>query len=163
MSGTPAPVAQAMQFEYPEIDRQPGLLALFNEDKTLFQYNERMQRPMFYETKGYRRLFFLPGIYLRFLGKEPGNGVNEPPTVVLSEEIARKIFGQPAASINCCTSAVVPMATTILWSPVYSVLFPNLRISMHDSFVVQRRRSNSWQTGWPPILPTTTCSLPTCS
>ena len=99
MSGTPAPVAQAMQFEYPEIEQTTRLLALFNEDKTLFQYNEKNAAPQsFYETKGYiaDSSFFRVFTY-DFLEGNPATALNEPRTVVLSEEIARKIFGnQPA-------------------------------------------------------------------
>ena len=99
MSGTPAPVAQAMQFEYPEIEQTTRLLALFNEDKTLLQYNEKNAAPQsFYETKGYiaDSSFFRVFTY-DFLEGNPATALNEPRTVVLSEEIARKIFGnQPA-------------------------------------------------------------------
>ncbi|MBN8701152.1 MAG: ABC transporter permease [Chitinophagales bacterium] len=99
MSGTPAPVAQAMQFEYPEIKQTTRLLALFNEDKTLLQYNEKNAAPQsFYETKGYiaDSAFFRVFTY-DFLEGNPATALNEPRTVVLSEEIARKIFGnQPA-------------------------------------------------------------------
>ncbi len=99
MSGTPAPVAQAMQFEYPEIEQTTRLLALFNEDKTLLQYNEKNAAPQsFYETKGYiaDSAFFRVFTY-DFLEGNPATALNEPRTVVLSEEIARKIFGnQPA-------------------------------------------------------------------
>ena len=99
MSGTPAPVAQAMQFEYPEIEQTTRLLALFNEDKTLLQYNEKNAAPhSFYETKGYiaDSSFFRVFTY-DFLEGNPATALNEPRTVVLSEEIARKIFGnQPA-------------------------------------------------------------------
>ncbi len=99
MSGTPAPVAQAMQFEYPEIEQTTRLLALFNEDKTLLQYTEKNAAPQsFYETKGYiaDSSFFRVFTY-DFLEGNPATALNEPRTVVLSEEIARKIFGnQPA-------------------------------------------------------------------
>ncbi|MFN8306817.1 MAG: ABC transporter permease [Ferruginibacter sp.] len=99
MSGTPAPVAQAMQFEYPEIEQTTRLLALFSEDKTLLQYTEKNAAPQsFYETKGYiaDSSFFRVFTY-DFLEGNPATALNEPRTVVLSEEIARKIFGnQPA-------------------------------------------------------------------
>src|SRR6516164_4255250 len=37
-SNTPAPMAEAMKLEFPEIDDVARIMPLFNEDKTLFQY-----------------------------------------------------------------------------------------------------------------------------
>ena len=37
---TPAPIAQAMKQEFPEIANSTRLMGLFAEDKTLFQYGE---------------------------------------------------------------------------------------------------------------------------
>src|SRR5438128_1858456 len=50
---TPAPMAAAMQKEFPEIEGTARLMALFAEDKTLLQYRESKAEPKsFYETKG---------------------------------------------------------------------------------------------------------------
>src|SRR6476661_1154807 len=51
---TPAPMAAAMQKEYPEIVATARLMALFAEDKTLLQYRPANEAPRsFYEKKGY--------------------------------------------------------------------------------------------------------------
>lgn len=99
MPGTPAPMAQAMKIEYPEIEQAARLLSLFNEDKTLLQFHEKNGVPKsFYETKGYiaDSSFFRMFTY-DFIEGNPVTALNEPRTIVLNEEIAKKIFGnQPA-------------------------------------------------------------------
>ncbi len=99
MPNTPAPMAQAMQQDFPEVQQTARLMSLFSEDKTLLQYNEKNGVPKsFYETKGYLAdsTFFRMFTY-KFIEGDPSTALNDPKTVVLSEEIAKKIFGdQPA-------------------------------------------------------------------
>ncbi|MBD0287345.1 MAG: ABC transporter permease, partial [Flavisolibacter sp.] len=96
---TPAPMAQAMKQEFPEIADAARIMALFAEDKTLFQYKEGNQEPKsFYETKGYiaDASFFKLFTY-HFIEGNAATALMNANTVVLSEEIAKKIFGnQPA-------------------------------------------------------------------
>ncbi|MBD0368666.1 MAG: ABC transporter permease, partial [Flavisolibacter sp.] len=50
---TPAPMAQAMKQEFPEIADATRIMALIAEDKTLLQYKEEnRESKSFYETKG---------------------------------------------------------------------------------------------------------------
>jgi putative ABC transport system permease protein len=96
---TPSPMAQAMQQDFPEVEQSTRLLSLFAEDKTLLQYNEKNAEPKsFYETKGYLAdsTFFRMFTY-QFIEGNAATALNNPATIVLSEEIAKKIFGnQPA-------------------------------------------------------------------
>jgi putative ABC transport system permease protein len=96
---TPSPMAMTMQMDFPEIEQTTRLVALFAEDKTLLQYNEKNGVPKsFYEPKGYLAdsTFFRMFTY-RFIEGNPATALNDPKTIVLSEEIAKKIFGdQPA-------------------------------------------------------------------
>jgi putative ABC transport system permease protein len=96
---TPAPMAAAMKQEFPEISETARLMALFAEDKTLLQYKEGNAEPKsFYETKGYMAdaSFFKLFTY-NFIEGDAATALEDANTVVLSEEIARKIFGnQPA-------------------------------------------------------------------
>jgi len=96
---TPSPMAPAMKMDFPEVEQTTRLLALFAEDKTLLQYNEKNGVPAsFYEHKGYLAdsTFFRMFTY-QFVEGNPETALNNPKTVVLSEEIAKKIFGtQPA-------------------------------------------------------------------
>ena len=96
---TPAPMAAAMKQEYPEIIETTRLLALFAEDKTLLQYRPQNGAPKtFYETKGYAAdsTFFRLFTY-KFIEGDPNTCLNAPNTVVLSEEIAKKLFGNESA------------------------------------------------------------------
>jgi len=99
LPNTPAPMAQAMQLEFPEVQQTTRLMGLFAEDKTLLQYNEKNGEPKsFYETKGYLAdsTFFRMFTYT-FIEGNAATALNEPRSVVLSEEIAKKFFGsQPA-------------------------------------------------------------------
>ncbi|MBD0288648.1 MAG: ABC transporter permease, partial [Flavisolibacter sp.] len=96
---TPAPMAQAMQLEYPEIADATRIMALFAEDKTLLQYKEQnRESKSFYETKGYMAdtSFFRLFTY-HFIEGNATTALVNANTVVLSEEIAKKLFGnQPA-------------------------------------------------------------------
>jgi len=99
MPNTPAPMGKAMQQEYPEVVQTTRLMGLFAEDKTLLQYSEKGGTPeSFYETRGFMAdsTFFRMFTY-NFIEGNPSTALNNPNTVVLSEEIAKKIFGnQPA-------------------------------------------------------------------
>ena len=96
---TSAPVGSTMQMEFPEIQDQARLMRLYSDDKTLFQYTDaRGTIKSFYETKG---CLADPGFFgiVTFFFKEgnPQTALTEPNTVVLSEEIAQKIFGNERA------------------------------------------------------------------
>ena len=53
-ANTPAPMAKAMQMEFPEIEKTTRLLKMFSDDKTLFQYTEPNGNiKSFFESKGY--------------------------------------------------------------------------------------------------------------
>ncbi len=99
MPNTPAPLAQAMQMDFPEVEQATRLMGLFAEDKTLLQYNGKNEEPKsFYETKGYLAdsTFFRMFTY-HFIEGNASTSLNEPRTAVLSEDIAKKLFGnQPA-------------------------------------------------------------------
>ena len=98
-ANTPAPMAKAMQQEFPEILETTRLLGTFAEDKTLLQYTEPGgELKSFYESRGFLAdsTFFKLFTY-DFVEGKPATALLHPNTVVLSEEIARKMFGnQPA-------------------------------------------------------------------
>ena len=95
---TPAPMAAAMKQEFPEISETTRMMPLFAEDKTLLQYKGSATPKSFYETKGYLAdaSFFKLFTY-NFLEGNPATALKEPNSIVLSEDIAKKFFGdQPA-------------------------------------------------------------------
>ncbi|MEO6541762.1 MAG: ABC transporter permease, partial [Ferruginibacter sp.] len=99
MANTPAPMVQTMQLDFPEVEQTTRVLPLFAEDKTLLQYNEKNGVPKsFYEPKGYLAdsTFFRMFTYT-FIEGNAATALNDPNTIVLSEEIAKKIFGQQPA------------------------------------------------------------------
>ena len=94
-ANTPAPMAKAMQMEFPEIQETTRLLSTFAEDKTLFQYKtSNGEMKSFYETRGFLAdsTFFKIFTY-KFIEGNPLKALQEPNTIVLTEEVAKKIFG----------------------------------------------------------------------
>jgi putative ABC transport system permease protein len=99
LPNTPAAMGLMMQHEFPEIEQQARLAGLFQEDKTLLQYRlQGWEARSFYEPHGYLAdsTFFRIFDY-SFIEGSPANALTNPNTIVLSEEIAHKLFGsQPA-------------------------------------------------------------------
>jgi len=99
LPNTPAPMGETMKQVFPEIKESARLARLFAEDKTLLRYTEKNgQVKSFYEDKGFLAdsTFFRLFTY-NFIEGDPNTALNNPNTIVLSEEIANKIFGnQPA-------------------------------------------------------------------
>ncbi|MDO6434607.1 ABC transporter permease [Flavitalea sp. BT771] len=96
---TPAPMAPTLKKEFSEIEASTRLLPLLFEDKTLIQYNKSDGVPVsFYETKGFLAdsSFFRMFTY-DFIEGDANSALNAPATVVISEDIARKIFGNAPA------------------------------------------------------------------
>jgi putative ABC transport system permease protein len=96
---TPAPMAKTMQQEFPEVTLTARILSTFAEDKTLLQYTDPQgDLKSFYESKGFLAdsTFFRMFNY-NFREGNPATSLNEPNCVVLSEEIAKKIFGREPA------------------------------------------------------------------
>jgi putative ABC transport system permease protein len=97
--GTPSPMAPALQQEFPEIEKTARLLNLFVDDKTLLQYVDATgSSHSFFETKGFMAdsSFFQLFDY-HFIEGDPHASLMQPNTIVLSEEIAQKIFGNTPA------------------------------------------------------------------
>jgi len=99
LPNTPAALGETMEHAFPEIVRTARLASLFGEDKTLLQYNTG-HGPLrsFYETRGYLAdaAFFRMFTY-HFIEGDPSSALHNPNSVVLSEEIAKKIFGEQRA------------------------------------------------------------------
>ncbi len=98
-AGTPYPIADALKQEYPEISHVTRLAGLFVDDKTLLRYDPAPGRStIFYETNGYLAdpTFFSLFSY-DFIEGNKDLALKDPNSIVLSEDVARKLFGsQPA-------------------------------------------------------------------
>lgn len=98
-AATPAPLAAALKREYPEVVECTRLLGTFLEDKTLLQYKPDNAGPRsFYETRG----FLADSTFFRMFSYEfkegnPSTALTQPLSVVISEEIASKLFGKEPA------------------------------------------------------------------
>lgn len=97
-ASAPSPLGPMLQAEMPEIELCARLLPLFNDDKTLMQYNEGTQVNSFYENKG----FLADSTFFRlfdydFVEGNAATALMNPNSIVLDEEIAQKIFGKTAA------------------------------------------------------------------
>lgn len=124
-ANTPAAIAGMMKQEFPEIEESVRLIGLFGEDKTLLKYaGDNAAAPAFYETKGY----LADPAYFRFFRYDfkegnPATALNEPHTVVLNEEIAKKLFGnEPALNkvihISSSTNGEADMTVTGVFKPL---------------------------------------------
>ncbi|MFL5772867.1 MAG: ABC transporter permease, partial [Flavisolibacter sp.] len=95
---TPAPMAPVMQQEFPEIASTTRIMKAFQDDKTLIQHREGKEIKSFYETQGYfaDSNFFQLFTY-NFREGNPSTALMEPNSVVISKEIADKLFGHESA------------------------------------------------------------------
>ncbi|HWJ90846.1 MAG TPA: FtsX-like permease family protein [Flavisolibacter sp.] len=94
LPNTPAPMAETMRQEFPEIQGTARLMRLFAEDKTLLQSARGGTVNSFYEMKGYMADsgFFRLFSY-QFVEGTAATALDEPNTIVLSEDVAKKLFG----------------------------------------------------------------------
>ena len=153
---TPAPMAQAMRQEFPEIEDAARIMALFAEDKTLFQYRaDNVAVTSFYETKGFMAdsSFFRLFSY-DFIEGNAATSLDNPNTVVLSEEIAKKIFGnQPALNkiihISSNTNGDTSFVVTGVFRPANkpSQIDARFFISVRGSNIEQFMRSQTDMVG----------------
>ncbi|HEY2720283.1 MAG TPA: ABC transporter permease, partial [Chitinophagaceae bacterium] len=122
---SPAPMAAAMKQEYPEIEETARIMPLFNDDKTLLQYKEGAAlSKSFYETKGFiaDTSFFKLFTY-DFIEGNPVTALKDPNTIVLSEEVARKLFGDHQAlnetiHVNSNTNGEFDYKVTGVYRPI---------------------------------------------
>src|SRR6185436_16574045 len=96
---TPAPMARTMQMVFPEIEKTTRLLKTFSEDKTLLQYRGKDSTlRSFNEAHGYLAdSTFFQVLTYHFIEGDPATALTEPNSLVLSEEIAKKMFGKEPA------------------------------------------------------------------
>jgi putative ABC transport system permease protein len=98
-------------------------MKLFQDDKTLLQYKEGKDVRSFYETKGYMAdsTFFRLFTY-NFKEGNPATALDQPNTIVISDEVANKIFGKQSAlnktlHINSTTNGAFDFKVTGVYTP----------------------------------------------
>ena len=96
MPASPWPMAPAMKRDFPEIEQTARLmpLSLF-EDKTMLQFRQGTAIPVsFYEDKGFLAdSNFFQLLTFHFIEGDPNTALDQPSCIVISEEIAHKLFG----------------------------------------------------------------------
>ena len=93
-AATSAPFAWGLKSDIPEVEQATRLLKFPTLDKMLLKYEKAGGNKEFYETNGYYvdSTFFQIFTYDFRLGN-PLTALNEPNSLVISEEVARKMFG----------------------------------------------------------------------
>ena len=100
LPATPAPLAAAVARDFPEVKEATRLMSLsLFEDKTLLQYKAPGAASLsFYEDKGFMAdSNFFNFFSYPFIEGDPATALQAPSTIVISEEIAHKLFGSVAA------------------------------------------------------------------
>lgn len=120
---TPAPIGPTMKQVFPEIESTTRLMPAFQDDKTLLQYTDAKNVRSFYEMHGYfaDSTFFQLFTY-KFKEGNPNTALNDPTSLVINEEIAKKIFGnEPALGktihINSTTNGEFDFKVTGVFIP----------------------------------------------
>ena len=93
-AATSAPVAWGLKEDMPEVEQSARLLKFPTLDKMLLKYEHDNDSKQFYETNGYYvdSTFFQIFTY-DFKYGNALTSLNEPNSVVISEEVAQKMFG----------------------------------------------------------------------
>jgi putative ABC transport system permease protein len=93
-ASTAAPIAWGLKSDMPEVEQSTRLLKFPSLDKMLLKYEHGNEKKLFYETNGYYidSTFFQIFTY-EFIFGNAQTALNEPNSIVISEQIARKIFG----------------------------------------------------------------------
>src|SRR5690606_19104067 len=94
-AGTPAPVSIALREEFPEVESSTRLLKFPQLEKMLLKYETDGTTAKFYETRGYYvdSTFFEVFEYDLLYGNSQ-RVLHQPSTLLLSETLSRKIFGE---------------------------------------------------------------------
>jgi putative ABC transport system permease protein len=93
-AGTSAPIAWGVKQDMPEVEQSARLLKFPTLDKMLLKYEHGNDSKQFYETNGYYvdSTFFQIFTY-DFKFGHASTSLNEPNSVVISDEVAQKMFG----------------------------------------------------------------------
>lgn len=94
----PAAMAGLLKQDLPEIEETTRLLRLWEDDKTLLKYEQDGISKVFYETDGYvADASFFEIFSYKFIDGNPKTALEQPNTIVITEEIAEKFFGEESA------------------------------------------------------------------
>lgn len=93
-AGTPGPVAAGIQSDFPEVESVTRLLKFSGFDRMLLEDRNGKETKPFYETNGYYADSTLFDVFsYDFKYGNARNALKRPNTLVLSEQVAEKLFG----------------------------------------------------------------------
>jgi putative ABC transport system permease protein len=95
---TSAPMAPTLQKEIPEVESFTRVMKLFQDDKTLLQYQSPQRTVSFYEPHGFMAdsTFFRLFSY-EFTEGDAATALNRPNDAVISTDVAQRLFGNEKA------------------------------------------------------------------
>jgi putative ABC transport system permease protein len=93
-ASTSAPIAWGLKTDVPEVEQSTRLLKFPSLDKMLLKYEQDGHLSSFYETNGYYvDSNFFQIFHYDFLFGQASSALKEPNSLVISNEIAKKLFG----------------------------------------------------------------------
>lgn len=93
-AGTPGPVALGLKTDFPEVESVTRILKFSGVDKMLLEEKSSGSKKQFYETNGYYADSTLFDIFTYdFKYGRAAGALSKPSTVVLSEGVAARLFG----------------------------------------------------------------------
>lgn len=93
-AGTPGPVAAGIKTDFPEVESVTRVLRFSGVDRMLLEDRNAKETTRFYETNGYYADSTLFDVFTYdFKYGNPRNALTRPNTLVLSENVAEKLFG----------------------------------------------------------------------
>jgi putative ABC transport system permease protein len=97
-AAAPAPLAWALKNDLPEVQQVTRLLSFPDIEKMLLKYEQGSESRRFYESGGYYvdSTFFQVFTY-EFIYGNAATALNEPNSLVISDNIAQKFFGNKDA------------------------------------------------------------------
>ncbi|HWB90811.1 MAG TPA: ABC transporter permease, partial [Puia sp.] len=158
LAATPAPMAKTVQRDFPEVSEATRIMSLsLFEDKTMLQYIAPGATPIsFYEDKGFLTdSNFFHFFRFPFVEGNANTALMRPATIVISEEIAHKLFGNGPAlgkvvHVSSSVNGDHDFAVTGVFRPVDapSHLEANFFISMYggDFERFLKRQENDFAT-----------------
>ncbi|TAG19381.1 MAG: ABC transporter permease [Cytophagia bacterium] len=109
-AGTVAPIAQGLRNDFAEIEQVARILKFPNIDKMLLKNDKNQQQ--FYENNGmYADANFFEIFTYDFKFGDSQTALNQPNTMVISEDVAQKLFGNESP-INKVVSVEIPYGKT---------------------------------------------------
>ncbi|MEO5562624.1 MAG: ABC transporter permease [Chitinophagaceae bacterium] len=148
----PGPVSWAMKNDLPEVEQVARIMTFPDIENLLLKYEAGSETKQFFETHGYYvdSTFFQLFTY-DFTYGDPSTALNEPNTMVISDEIAHKLFG----SINPVGKLINVNTAFGLLNYTVKGVFSKARQKSHipANYFLSMRNNDMWnwvknQTSW---------------